>query len=58
MDEVWGIKELAAHLRIPAATVRKWKQRGKLPPADAHAGGRDLWDADTLRRWAKTGDTK
>lgn len=44
-------KDLAARWDVPAATLRQWKKRGKLPEPDYEFGGSPVWEPKTIEKW-------
>lgn len=48
-----GVNELAELLGIKLDTVRQWRMRGHLPPADfPRVNGRPAWKRANIVRWA------
>jgi hypothetical protein len=48
-----GRAEAAYFLRVRPDTIRQWKHRGLMPPADVEIGGTELWVESSLRAWAE-----
>ena len=48
-----GVAEIAAKLRVELATVTKWRHRRVLPDPDHTTASADLWDDQTIERWAR-----
>jgi hypothetical protein len=50
VDAVWTEEELAEHLRMPAATVKYWRSRGK-GPRWFRAGKHVRYRESAVRAW-------
>ncbi|MGW1285087.1 helix-turn-helix transcriptional regulator [Streptomyces sp. NPDC001118] len=50
-QRLWSYKEIAAHIKVQADTVRSYRKHGLLPPPDHVEGGKPYWYADTVRAW-------
>lgn len=51
-----GLADIAARLKRPKITVRKWREKGELPDAEAEVSGMPVWRWVTIEKWArKTG---
>lgn len=48
-----GVAEIAELLNVKRQTVSAWRYRGILPPADYTFAAADLWQRDTIERWAR-----
>ncbi|GAA3371750.1 MerR family transcriptional regulator [Streptomyces sannanensis] len=48
---LWSYQEIAAHIRVQAATVRSYRKHGLLPEPDLVEAGKPYWYADTIRAW-------
>jgi hypothetical protein len=46
--KVYGLTEIARALGLDAVLVAKWRERGKLPPADAELSNGPVWLAKTI----------
>lgn len=51
-DELWGIGEVAAALKLKHQTVLDLRSDGKMPPVDEGGFGNPRWHAGTVRHWA------
>lgn len=52
-DRQWTYAEVAAHLRVSAATARKYASDGRLPAPDGRLGVTPWWWPATIRAWQK-----
>jgi excisionase family DNA binding protein len=51
-DEVWTVEETASYLRVPVATLYRWRYLGVGPPA--HRVGKHLrFIATEIRQWVR-----
>jgi hypothetical protein len=46
--KVYGLTEIARALGVDPVLVAKWRERGKLPPADAELAAGPVWLAGTI----------
>jgi hypothetical protein len=53
--KVYGVAEIARALGVEATLVAKWRERGKLPPADAELSVGPVWLAETIEPLLETG---
>jgi hypothetical protein len=51
-DTLLGPDELAELLQVQRATIRQWRARGILPPADLELSGLPIWRHATVTSWA------
>lgn len=52
MAEVWSVEDVAQFLRVPVATVYRWRKVKYGPPA-ARVGKHLRYDAAEVRAWFK-----
>ncbi|MFI7427311.1 helix-turn-helix protein [Micromonospora sp. M71_S20] len=52
MAEVWSVEDVAQFLRVPVATVYRWRKVNYGPPA-ARVGKYLRYDAADVRAWFK-----
>jgi hypothetical protein len=52
---VYGLTEIARALGVEPMLVAKWRERGKLPPADAELSVGPVWLADTIEPLLESG---
>ena len=53
--KIYGTTEIARTLHVDAALVSKWRERNKLPPADAELSSGPVWLAETIEPFLKAG---
>jgi hypothetical protein len=53
--KVYGLTEIARALGVDAVLVAKWRERGKLPPADAELSVGPVWLAGTIEPLLESG---
>ena len=53
--KVYGLTEIARALGVEAVLVAKWRERGKLPPADAELSVGPVWLAGTIEPLLESG---
>lgn len=53
--KVYGLTEIARALGVDAVLVAKWRERGKLPPADAELSAGPVWLAGTIEPLLESG---
>lgn len=53
--KVYGLTEIARGLGVDAVLVAKWRERGKLPPADAELSVGPVWLAETIEPLLESG---
>ncbi|XTZ18269.1 helix-turn-helix transcriptional regulator [Micromonospora echinospora] len=53
MTEIWSVEDVARFLRVPVATVYRWRKVNYGPPA-ARVGKYLRYDAADVRAWFKT----
>jgi hypothetical protein len=53
--KVYGLTEIARALGVDAVLVAKWRERGKLPPADAELSNGPVWLAETIEPLLESG---
>jgi hypothetical protein len=53
--KVYGLNEIARALGVEAVLVAKWRERGKLPPADAELSNGPVWLAETIEPLLEAG---
>jgi hypothetical protein len=53
--KVYGLNEIARALEVDAVLVAKWRERGKLPPADAELANGPVWLAETIEPLLEAG---
>jgi hypothetical protein len=53
--KVYGLTEIARALGVDAVLVAKWRERGKLPPADAELSVGPVWLAETIEPLLESG---
>ena len=51
LDEIMGAAEVAEWLGVTESAVRKMRQRGQLPIADAIVSRNPVWTRRTIERW-------
>ena len=51
MTAQWSYAEVAAHLGVTPATVRKYASTGRLPVPDGRVAASPWWSPDTIRAW-------
>ena len=51
----YGLTEIARALGVDPVLVAKWRERGKLPPADAELSVGPVWLADTIEPLLESG---
>ena len=51
----YGLTEIARALGVDPVLVAKWRERGKLPPADAELSVGPVWLADTMKPLLESG---
>lgn len=51
--ELWSYQQISEHTGVRAGTLRVWRVRGHLPPADYTVGDYLIWNPDTVKRWWK-----
>ena len=54
--KVYGLNEIARALGVDAVLVAKWRERGKLPPADAELANGPVWLARRSSRCLRLAD--
>jgi hypothetical protein len=52
---MYGLTEIARALGVDAVLVAKWRERGKLPPADAELSVGPVWLAETIEPLLEAG---
>jgi hypothetical protein len=55
-EEVYTDAGLAQRIGVKAETIRRWRQRGMLPPHDAAVGGDPGYLGHTLNRHMRVAD--
>lgn len=50
MDELWPIAETSTRTKIPVATLRDWRARGR-GPRSFRLGGKIMYKASDVMRW-------
>jgi len=53
--KVYGLTEIARALGVDPMLVAKWRERGKLPPADAELSVGPVWLAGTIEPLIENG---
>jgi hypothetical protein len=53
--KVYGLTEIARALGVDPVLVAKWRERGKLPPADAELSVGPVWLAGTIEPFLESG---
>jgi hypothetical protein len=53
--KVYGLTEIARALGVDAVLAAKWRERGKLPPADAELSVGPVWLAETIEPLLESG---
>ena len=53
--KMYGLTEIARALGVDAVLVAKWRERGKLPPADAELSVGPVWLAETIEPLLEAG---
>lgn len=53
MDRLWGIKEVAAYLDVPVATLYQWRSHGYGPPG-RRMGKHIRYLPEQVRDWVKS----
>jgi DNA-binding transcriptional MerR regulator len=56
-QSLWGIKDVAKYLGIPAATLYQWRHRG-YGPEGKRVGRYVRYDPDDVCRWFRSLDSK
>lgn len=51
MTEQWSYADVARHLNVTPATVRKYAALGMLPDPDGKVAQSPWWWPDTIRTW-------
>lgn len=54
VTEQWGYTEVATHIGVTKATVRKYASLGIVPAPDGRIGVTSWWHPDTIREWHAT----
>lgn len=51
-ERLWTIEDVADFIRVPVATIRKWRHRGHpLGRLGVRLGKRVIWDPEDVRSW-------
>jgi hypothetical protein len=53
--KMYGLTEIGRALGVDAVLVAKWRERGKLPPADAELSVGPVWLAETIEPMLESG---
>ena len=54
-ERLWTVREVAAYLQVPVATVYQWRHRHSGPPG-RRVGRYVRFDPDDVRAWFNTRD--
>ena len=53
MNQLLGIGDIGEFVGLHEDTGYRYSSEGRLPPADMEVGKRRLWEASTIRAWAR-----